>query len=247
MDEEYAKYLLEKTKSDYDAIAESFSNTRTAPHGSLRFLFDDYVKKGDKVLDLGCGNGRYYQSFAEKGATYVGVDNSKRLIKIAKILHPEAQFALADALSLPFSENSFDKIFSLAVLHHFPSRQLRMKFFTEAKRILKPNGVLVATVWDLRITSMIMRGKWKRLSSFIRAAISRIAGRSKLDFNDFFIPWNKDIKRYVHIFSLKELKNLAQASGLQIIKAGVSGNKGSKEGNLYIAAQKLQNKFIFSQ
>ncbi|PIX02803.1 SAM-dependent methyltransferase, partial [bacterium (Candidatus Gribaldobacteria) CG_4_8_14_3_um_filter_42_11] len=41
------------------------------------------VKDGDKVLDVGCGNGRLVKAFENKKISYLGVDNSEKLIKLA--------------------------------------------------------------------------------------------------------------------------------------------------------------------
>ena len=102
MDSEYAYYLLVKTREDYNLISEEFSRTRENIWEEMRFLFDDYLVPGDKVLDSGCGNGRYYSLFKEKGIEYVGIDSSKNLIEITNRRYPEADFRVEDALNLSF-------------------------------------------------------------------------------------------------------------------------------------------------
>jgi len=83
MDKNYAQYLLYKTRENYDLIAEPFSGTRQFIWEDLKPLAE-YVKDGDKVLDVGCGNGRLLELFQGKNADYIGVDSSEELIKIAK-------------------------------------------------------------------------------------------------------------------------------------------------------------------
>jgi len=115
-------------------IAEDFSRTR-------RYLWPDfqslaeYIKPQDKVLDLGCGNGRLIELLGDKEIDYLGVDNVQNFIEIAKKKYPAYSFQVADALSLPFADNSFDKVCSIAVLHHIPSEELRLKFLEEAKTL----------------------------------------------------------------------------------------------------------------
>jgi ubiquinone/menaquinone biosynthesis C-methylase UbiE len=240
MNETDARLLLEKTKRDYDLIADGFSATRARPLEQFGFLFDRYLSKGDKILDLGCGNGRYVLGFREKSVNYVGQDFSKDLIGIAKKKFPEEQFIIGEAADLPYPSEYFDKIFCLAVLHHIPSRQFRKKVFCEAARALKEEGVFVATVWDLRPSKILLSRNWKRMSGFLKSQALTAFGRSNLDFGDFFIPWRGSLQRYVHSFSLNELKGLAAAAGLKVLEAGMTGS-GSREGNLYIVAKKTQN------
>ena len=132
MDKEYAKYLLNKTRQDYNAIAESFSSTRRFVWQGLEPLYN-YALPREKVLDLGCGNGRLLQIFKEIDIDYTGVDSAEKLIEIAKKLYPNAKFQVVDALHLPFPTNHFDKIYSIAVLHHIPSNQLRLEFLDGVK------------------------------------------------------------------------------------------------------------------
>ncbi|MFA5042340.1 MAG: methyltransferase domain-containing protein, partial [Candidatus Paceibacterota bacterium] len=76
MKEAYARYLLNKTQSDYNKIADQFAKTRKEVWFGLDFLFQD-LKKGERILDLGCGNGRLYQIFKKKEVVYQGVDFSE--------------------------------------------------------------------------------------------------------------------------------------------------------------------------
>ena len=115
MDIDYAKKLLEKTRQDYNLIAEDFSRTRSQVWEELKFL-ENYANENEKILDLGCGNGRLYELFREKTVDYYGVDFSEGLIEIARKRYPQFKFQVADAFNLPFSADFFDKVFNIAVL-----------------------------------------------------------------------------------------------------------------------------------
>jgi len=52
MEKKYAEYLLKKTKKDYNLIAEDFSRTRARIWDEIRFLFDNYLIEGDRVLEI---------------------------------------------------------------------------------------------------------------------------------------------------------------------------------------------------
>lgn len=230
MKKEYAEYLLEKTRQDYNSIAEDFSRTRRRPWEETRFLFDDYLIPGEKVLDLGCGNGRYFEFFKEKKVDYFGVDSSEKLIEIARKRYPEGRFQLAEALHLPFPNNFFDKIYSIAVLHHIPSKDFRLQVLKEAYRTLKPNGLLILTIWKF--------SRLKKYYLLLKYTILKLIGKSKLDWGDILEPWGKKVERYYHCFSKKELENLVKKSGLVIKERGIVKNRKSNRQNLYLIAEK---------
>ncbi len=229
MDKKYAKYLLEKTHQDYNQIADDFSRTRNYIWEELGF-FREYALRGDKVLDLGCGNGRLYELLKEKSVDYYGIDNSEKLIEIAKIRYPKVKFLVADALNLPFPDSFFDKVFSIAVLHHIPSEELRLKFLEEIKRVLKPEGFLIITLWKFHAS--------KDLYLISKYAILKLFGKSKLDWKDFFEPWGKKTERYYHCFSKKESACLLRKAGFKIKKCDIVRNRRGNRQNIYLIAQK---------
>ncbi|MFC1789469.1 class I SAM-dependent methyltransferase [Patescibacteria group bacterium] len=238
MDKKYAEYLINRTKEDYNLIAEDFSKTRDYLSIEMKFFGKD-IQRGDKVLDLGCGNGRFSEVLVYKNAEYVGMDNSEKLIEIAQKRYPQTKFIMSSVFNLPFSDNYFDKIFSFATLHHIPSKELREQFFKETKRVLKPGGSFVLTVWDLNPLRMLLIGKTERTVKFLKYLILKLFRKSKLDFNDFFIPWKKDCQRYIHCFSKSELKRLAEKSGFKIKEIGISKKQKTEERNIYIITEKI--------
>lgn len=199
----------------------------------MEFLFNDYLAAGDKVLDLGCGNGRFFEILKDKNTDYLGVDSSERLIGIARAKYPQAKFQVADALSLPFPDDQFDKIYSIAVLHHIPSKELRLRFLEEAKRVLKPGGFFILTVWKPK----------DRQERFLRARflLKKVFGLAGgLDIGDVIEPWFGDNRgeRYVHYFSEKELASLTKQVGFEIEKLGLVKNEKGNRQNIFIAVQK---------
>lgn len=121
------------------------------------FNFND----GDKLLDLGCGEGRHViHACLEHNILGVGVDLSLRDLKIAAErfapftnYNPLSHFSIqqTDATNLPFADHSFDKIICSEVLEHIENYE---DVLQEIKRVLKPNGVLAISVpraWPERI------------------------------------------------------------------------------------------------
>jgi ubiquinone/menaquinone biosynthesis C-methylase UbiE len=229
MDLDLAKFILEKTKEDYNSIANEFSATRREIWEELKFLFEG-LRGGERVLDLGCGNGRWYKVFKEKKVDYFGIDNSEKLIEIAKENFPEAKFFVGDALSLPFPENFFDRVYSIAFLHQVPSENFRCQVLKEAKRVLRSGGILILTCWKIH--------RLREILIFSKYTLLKLIGKSKLDFKDIFVPWAKKALRYYHCFSKKELENLVKKVGFEILESGVVKNKRGNRQNYYIVCQK---------
>ncbi len=198
MKKDTAKKLLQLSKEEYDAYASEFSHTRKFFWRELEFL-KKYIKNGDKILDVGCGNGRLFDMFEDTNIKYTGIDFSKELIEIAKKERGDrATFMHADALSLPFKDNSFDTVFSIAVLHHIPSKENRMKFISEIYRVLKPGGVCVLTSWNTL--------QWKFAKTHAVHLFKKIFGLSKLDIGDMILTFGKEKrKRFIHSISKKNL------------------------------------------
>lgn len=203
----YAKYLIEKTKDYFDKNVESFSGSRNQIWPELEEL-KKYIKTGEKVLDLGCGNGRLFELFKDRKVKYIGIDNSKELIKKAREKYGD-HFILSDAFKLPFSKNSFDVIWAIAFLHHIPSKQLRLKIMQEIKRFLKKDGKVIVTCWNFY--------QFSYLRILLKFTFRKLFGLSKLDFKDILLaPKKIKIQRYYHAFTKKELKKLFKKSGFCI-------------------------------
>jgi len=238
MDSNYAKKLLRQTAETYDDIARSFSGTRQWRQKEIEDLITARVDAGKKVLDIGCGNGRFFGVFKKSGANYIGIDNSKKLVEIARQLYFDARFDVGDATDLPFPAETFDVAVAVAVLHHIPSKELRIRFFYEARRVLKAGGIFIATVWDLRPKHLLAAGEWRRLRLFAKEQTMIAARLSKLDFGDFFIPWQNKHQRYVHALTVNELCDLSSSVGFTILESGILKCHNSKEQNLYIVVKK---------
>jgi alkylated DNA repair protein alkB family protein 8 len=229
------KILNDNTKT-WDAIAKKFDLTR-------HYIWDlkpwaKYAKPNTKVLDLGCGNGRFFELLKNKGIDYTGIDNSKKLIELAKKKYLSIpslsdgidKFVVGNALNLPFKNNYFDLIYSVAVFHHIPSKELRLRFLKEAKRVLKKDGKIVLTVWYL----------WQRkyLSLIVKYSLLKIIGKSKLDFGDLYIPWQNKQQRYYHAFRKKELVKLFKNTGFEVETKYLKGH--NKKTNILIIAHKTK-------
>jgi len=101
------------------------------------------IKKGEKILEVGCGTGNLALKIKERGANVVGIDNCSVALDIYKKKDPNAELVLADLTkTLPFSDNYFDKIACNNVLYAIPKNK-QFGVLAEFYRILKPGGKIV--------------------------------------------------------------------------------------------------------
>jgi tRNA (uracil-5-)-methyltransferase TRM9 len=202
--------IMKELKFGYDQMAEKFSETRKFFWRDLEFMAD-YVQNGDKILDYGCGNGRLLEILNDKKVDYTGADISGELIKLAKQKYAgkNAKFnKITSSGSLPFPDNYFNVIISIAVFHHFPENYAK-KMAKELHRILKPGGKIVITVWNL---------EQERFQKF-----------TKDNSKDLYIPFKdnsgKEFIRYHRKYDIKDLKNIFLSAGFRIEKCEIVNEK----------------------
>ncbi len=99
------------------------------------------IEKGDKVLDLGCGQGFFCREFLDEGAQVTGVDLGEELIEIAKSKSsPAINFIVSSADDLSsISNSSFDKVSIVLALQNMGKISEVLK---ESSRVLNPKGKL---------------------------------------------------------------------------------------------------------
>ena len=143
---------------------KSYENIKSPPHwavslkpSTILFSFLRIFKKEklikERILEVGCGNGRDSIYLAKQGCKVVGIDISPKAVVFAKknkenllknkLLKINLNFKIANVEKLPFPDEYFGGIYSVGVLH---STNLR-KSLKEISRVLKKDGVGVIHLW----------------------------------------------------------------------------------------------------
>lgn len=185
---------------NYDLFADTFSASRQ----DMKWPEIDYIlgnldfSKRVRILDVGCGNGRLLTALEGKDIEYIGLDNSEKMLEEAKRLHPKHTFFLIDMMKLStFLLRDFDYIFFVASFHHLPDFKTREKTLEAARDLLKPQGKLLMTNWNL----LSWTNKEKYSSS------KRVWSENIYLSADFDIKIGEHV-RYYHGFHLDELQEI---------------------------------------
>jgi 2-polyprenyl-3-methyl-5-hydroxy-6-metoxy-1,4-benzoquinol methylase len=102
--------------------------------------------EGKRILELGCGFGRFSVFLAQQGANVTGVDIGPDLVAasnaLAKVNQVDCEFQTANIVSLPFESKSYDIVIGKAVLHHLSTSDVS-KALSEAYRLLNEAGIAI--------------------------------------------------------------------------------------------------------
>lgn len=100
--------------------------------------------RGQRVLDVGCGNGYVLSQYARAGASTTGIDLTGAAIDLSRrrfaLAQLDGQFTIGSAEDLPFATDAFDCVCSMGVLHHTPDTERAVR---EVHRVLRPGGRLI--------------------------------------------------------------------------------------------------------
>tara|TARA_Y100000310_G_C20475798_1_gene712342 strand:- start:34 stop:732 length:699 start_codon:yes stop_codon:yes gene_type:complete len=135
------------------------------------------VKKGEKLLELGCGSGRLSQRIVSEGGNVTGLDAQEVMIQQIKKKKLKNFKVIKQDLTkkFPFAENTFDKAYSVRVIKYIPGYE---KVISEVSRVLKKDGTFVLEItndkgWE-RLSKLFGHGTSKNIILFNKSEMVKV-------------------------------------------------------------------------
>ncbi len=134
--------------------------------------------------------------FRKDEVIYKGCDFSEELVKIAD--SKGLDVINGNILNIPFDDNYFDSVISIAVIHHLSQKHDRLKAIAELTRVTKPGGTIMILVWAMK---------------------QETDSNQKFIEQDIYLDWkdkHRNVlgKRYYHVFIENELESLVNKNDM---------------------------------
>jgi SAM-dependent methyltransferase len=169
----------------------------------LRPLFERYAKPGSLMLEGGCGLGQYVAHYSARGVRVVGLDFAR--FTLSRLLAHDSSLMVCagNVATLPFPDDTFDLYYSGGVVEHF--EEGAEKALLEARRVLRPDGVLLISV---------------PYFNPLRRALSRFSknGQRRVSLSAKDNPDRCEEKQFwQYAYTKREFKSLLKAAGLTVV------------------------------
>lgn len=213
------------------------------------------IKKGETLLDLGCGQGFFAREFFKVGAVVSGIDLSPKLISIAKEKSPrEIKFGVSSADKLPFfPDGSFDMAVCILAIQNMKNVS---GVFEESFRVLKNGGRMLiimnhpvfripkASSWGF---DQIKKVQYRRVDSYISESEAGIAMHPGLEPSASTISFHHPLQFYFKAlhkagFSVSRLEEWNSQKKSQPGPRADAENKARKEFPLFLALEARKQK-----
>jgi SAM-dependent methyltransferase len=131
---------------DFGRRAASYDELRPTDENWWE-VYETLVREGDltgrRVLDVGCGTGRFAAALSERARVW-GVDESAAMLEVARARAPGVRFKQASAYALPFKDGWFERATMWLVVHLLE----RLRAYSQIRRVLGPGGRIAVATFD---------------------------------------------------------------------------------------------------
>jgi tRNA (uracil-5-)-methyltransferase TRM9 len=226
MKAEVVEQLINLNHTFYAQLADPFARSRLTPQPGFTRLLDWLPDPCERVLDVGCGNGRFGLFLRANGVTadYAGVDFSSPFLNKAQAQQP-GRFYARD-LSRPGCLDGlgrFDLVVCLAVMQHIPGWANRQRLLGEMAGCLAKDGRIFLANWQFMDSPRQRRKRqdWSQIG----------LSQADVEANDYLLNWQRGGYglRYVCQIDADETAVMTQAARLRLLHQFRSDGR---EGNL---------------
>lgn len=179
-----------------------------------------FFTQSDKLLESGCGLGRYVKFLQDRGYRIIGLEYFYASIKLTGQIWPDLKIIQGDCTNSPFADNYFDGVLSFGVIEHQvdgPGAAL-----ADILRVLRPGGTAIISVPCFNSIRQIKKKIWwKEITQAPRALLACIIKRKKYPLNRIkpykyaVFPTYGDFFEYR--MTVEEFANEVKHTGFEII------------------------------
>ncbi|MFZ5425082.1 MAG: class I SAM-dependent methyltransferase [Patescibacteria group bacterium] len=231
MDKQNFDKVMQLNAEFYETVGDEFDGTRQNPWEGWKHVMmsiQPFLRHSTqiKVLDLGCGNGRFlsYIERLDLPIKYLGIDASE------KLLSKTFKSARADFAKVEFIKNlyelhglgTFDLIVAFGVTHHIPDKVHRKRWFLTIANLINQGGFLIFSTWNFSIDKAVM-GPFEE---------------DFLEENDYLLGWgDTGALRFCHYYTEEEINQLIKElkdTGLHLLKTFEADGSTNQKNKYYV-------------
>jgi len=184
-------------------------------------VFRAWLRRGERILEAGCGRGRWVFHLRRLGLDVTGIDIARSDVEAARRHDPDVPIFLDDVVKTAFADGEFGAVISLGVMEHFEEGP--QAALAEVRRVLRPGGVFLVTVPTQNLARRLVFNRIKDLQAMVR----RVRGRA-LVFEEY---------RYTR----RQFAGLLRQAGFKILEMHPDDFRPPKNMGLYTDSRFLQD------